>query len=219
MKNKFLIFFLTITTGVLLGISLKTESSIISSPISSEVEDYRRELLSTREQIKVNNEILDDLRQRASEIDENLDQDELNSKLEEEISYLKKLSASTDVVGEGIIITLDDSKDKVLSGTNFGIIHDIDILNIINELKIYNAEAISINDIRLNGLSDIKCGGPIIRIDGKSSSIPFIIKAIGDKDILMTSASASNSYLSLLKDIYKVEIKIEESNSILIPKK
>ncbi|MCI5675339.1 MAG: DUF881 domain-containing protein [Ezakiella sp.] len=219
MKNKFLIFFLTITTGVLLGISLKTKSSIISSPISSEVEDYRRELLSTREQIKVNNEILDDLRQRASEIDENLDQDELNSKLEEEISYLKKLSASTDVVGEGIIITLDDSKDKVLSGTNFGIIHDIDILNIINELKIYNAEAISINDIRLNGLSDIKCGGPIIRIDGKSSSIPFIIKAIGDKDILMTSASASNSYLSLLKDIYKVEIKIEESNSILIPKK
>ena len=219
MKNKFLIFFLTITTGVLLGISLKTKSSIISSPISSEVEDYRRELLSTREQIKVNNEILDDLRQRASEIDENLDQDELISKLEEEISYLKKLSASTDVVGEGIIITLDDSKDKVLSGTNFGIIHDIDILNIINELKIYNAEAISINDIRLNGLSDIKCGGPIIRIDGKSSSIPFIIKAIGDKDILMTSASASNSYLSLLKDIYKVEIKIEESNSILIPKK
>ncbi len=219
MKNKLFIFFLTITTGVLLGISLKTESLIISSPISSEVEDYRRELLSTREQIKVNNEILDDLRQRASEIDENLDQDELNSKLEEEISYLKKLSASTDVVGEGIIITLDDSKDKVLSGTNFGIIHDIDILNIINELKIYNAEAISINDIRLNGLSDIKCGGPIIRIDGKSSSIPFIIKAIGDKDILMTSASASNSYLSLLKDIYKVEIKIEESNSILIPKK
>ena len=87
------------------------------------------------------------------------------------------------VQGPGIIMTLNDSQQELAEGEDITwyLIHDIDILEIINELRVAGAEAISINGERVTATTSIRCGGPTIIIDGKRHAAPFIIKAIGDQ--------------------------------------
>lgn len=47
-------------------------------------------------------------------------------------------------------------------------------------------------------------------------SSPFIIKAIGDPDILSDALKADKSYVSLLRN--NVGVKIEKEDKLLIPK-
>ncbi len=96
------------------------------------------------------------------------------------------------------------------------LIHDGDILSIINELKNAGAEAISINDQRLVPTSSIVCGGNIIEINGEKVGAPFIIKAIGLPELL-AGLSRPGGYLQILKDD-TIEVDLKMSNKITIPK-
>ena len=107
-----------------------------------------------------------------------------NSELEEaqkEIKEGNKMIGLTDVKGPGVTITLTDSKidPETVLNPNALLLHDMDILSIVNELRNTGAEAISINDQRVITTTSIKCGGAIININGERIGAPFIIKAIG----------------------------------------
>ena len=72
---------------------------------------------------------------------------------------------------------------KIISNsdnTNLYIIHDEDILKVINELRAAGAEAISLNDQRLISTSEIRCAGPTISVNNTRVAAPFVIKAIGN---------------------------------------
>ena len=97
--------------------------------------------------------------------------------------------------------------------------HDIDIINIINDLKSNGAEAISINDIRVIETTDVKCGGPIVRIDGVPKAVPFVIRAIGVAEKLYAGLYDTNGYLKLLEEVYSIRVEINRSDEIFIPKK
>lgn len=60
---------------------------------------------------------------------------------------MKLMAGTTDVEGEGIEILLDDSNIAKKSGENpnLYIIHDEDLLRVLNELRAAGAEAISVN--------------------------------------------------------------------------
>ena len=62
-----------------------------------------------------------------------------------------------EVTGPGVIVTLSDSKNDVNTALNVSdlLVHDADVLSVINELKNAGAEAISINDQRLVPTSSI----------------------------------------------------------------
>ena len=104
---------------------------------------------------------------------------------EEKEAELKKnnmLLGLTDVTGEGVIVTLKDNdavdSTKVLD-SSYLLVHDSDLLGIVNELKNGGAEAISINGERIVSTSSITCEGNVISINGEKISSPFVIKAIG----------------------------------------
>jgi uncharacterized protein YlxW (UPF0749 family) len=138
--------------------------------------------------------------------------------LEEELLYYEMLSGASEVTGEGIILKISDSEIDIINEGNPNdlIVHDIDILRIINDLKSAEAKAISINGERVISTSQIKCSGATITINDTTYGQPFIIKAIGDIDILKASIISPNSYASLLTDVYSINIKIEEKNDIII---
>ncbi len=146
---------------------------------------------------------------------------ENNSELEEKEAQIKqgnKMIGLAEVTGPGVIITLNDSKldaSMVLNSSDL-LIHDGDILSIINELKNAGAEAISINDQRLVPTSSIVCGGNIIEINGEKVGAPFIIKAIGLPELL-AGLSRPGGYLQILKDD-TIEVDLKMSNNITIPK-
>lgn len=48
-------------------------------------------------------------------------------------------------------------------------------------------------------LSELKCRGPVIGINGISIGTPFIIRAIGDQKLLMAAVNAPGTYGDALK--------------------
>ena len=130
------------------------------------------------------------------------------------------LSGMTDVSGNGIIIQMDDSslplKDRINSNANWFVIHDKDIIRVINELRKGGAEAISINGERVISTSAQVCAGPTILINGKKYITPFEIKIIGNPQILYDTITNSQIYTELTDYSLPINVKIE--NNIIINK-
>ncbi len=137
---------------------------------------------------------------------------------EEEITEGNKVIGLTEVTGPGVIVTLSDSKKDASSSLDPSslLVHDTDVLSVINELKNAGAEAISINDQRIIPTTGIICGGNIIDINGEKVGAPFEIKAIGLPEQL-AALDRPGGYLELLRS-YSVGATLEKSNNITIPK-
>ena len=144
-----------------------------------------------------------------------------NSELEDarnQIENGNKIIGLSEVTGPGVIITVADSEidsNSVLNPSDL-VVHDRDILKIVNELKNAGAEAISINDQRVILTTSIICGGNIISINGEKIGSPFEIKAIGLPETL-ANLSRPGGYLSSLED-RKLNVTLKKNNEITIPK-
>lgn len=157
---------------------------------------------------------LNSLREKAGSRDENYS--EQNTKLQR----YNMLLGNTQLIGKGIIITLKDGDSTTIKGaaTNY-IVHDGDLLEVVNALKNCGAEAISINDQRIVSTTAISCVGNVITINGEKVGVPYVIKAIGLPSKLYGSITMPGGYISLLeKDGVQVDVEQVEKESIIIPK-
>ena len=114
----------------------------------------------------------------------------------------------TDVKGEGITINILDGKD---------LIHQEDLIILIDELKNSGSQAISINDQRIINSTYIYCDGSVILIDGVKIGNPFTIKAIGNSETIYGALTRNKGYVETLEKA-GIEIKIEKSDEIAIAK-
>ena len=128
--------------------------------------------------------------------------------LEKQLQRNHILMGTTEVTGPGVIMNLEDSIDLV---------HDLDIITIVNELKNAGAEAISVNDQRIVSTTAITCDGNVILINGQKIGSPFTILAIGYPEKLMGALSRPGGYIELLNED-GVYAEMRKSNNITIPK-
>ena len=137
----------------------------------------------------------------------------------QDIKLNRMLSGQTSLKGPGIIIKMYDNPEERMEGydLNDDIIHDSDILTILNDLKIAGVEAISINDERVVATSELQCNGPTIRINGRRYATPFIIKVIGDPKLLYASVNAPGTNGDILKSVYQIGFETTIEDSISIP--
>ena len=205
--------------GILISMSIREKAEIMSPMSIEKIENYNRELNVVENQINVDKEIISHIKSSIEEKSSPAYQDELKRSLQNELKELKILSGEYDIKGEGIVIMIDDSKNEDYKNTNLGIIHDIDIMIILNELKAAGVDAISINDVRVMGDSEIKCMGPTVKVDGHSKATPFIIKAVGDMEMIYNIMNDKNSYINLLETTYYMDVKVEKNKNIIIPKR
>lgn len=205
--------------GILISMSIREKAEIMSPMSIEKIENYNRELNVVENQINVDKEIISHIKSSIEEKSSPAYQYELKRSLQNELKELKILSGEYDIKGEGIVIMIDDSKNEDYKNTNLGIIHDIDIMIILNELKAAGVDAISINDVRVMGDSEIKCMGPTVKVDGHSKATPFIIKAVGDMEMIYNIMSDKNSYINLLETTYYMDVKVEKNKNIIIPKR
>lgn len=208
-----------LTLGIFIQLKTVRGSNSIVGQTSYEEDELRAEVLKYKEkydntykELEKSEKELEKERQSSTENNSELEQKE------NEIKQGNKIIGLTDVTGPGVIITLNDSKKDVSSVLNSNdlLIHDGDVLSIINELKNAGAEAISINDQRLVPTSSIVCGGNIIEINGEKVGAPFIIKAIGLPELL-AGLSRPGGYLQILKEA-TIEVELKTSSNITIPK-
>ena len=127
-------------------------------------------------------------------------------------------AALTNVKGSGVSVLIEDSLKPIQSGENpnLFVIHDEDILRIVNELRAGGAEALAINDQRLIGTSEIRCSGPTITVNGKVYGAPFTVKAIGDPKTLNSALTMRGGIVDSLKH-WGIKVTIKEEPSIAIP--
>lgn len=139
--------------------------------------------------------------------------------LENKIDLYKGYSGLTDVSGEGVIVIMNDSQIKVNNrSVSSLLVHDYDIIYLINDLKAAGAEAISINNERIiTGKSRIECAGPTILINDKLIAQPFIIRAIGDRFFLESAINSPNGYGSVLRE-WDIFLEVNTSVNVNIPK-
>ena len=173
--------------------------------------------------------------QRVEELSARLHQMEAeNKELEAELRDLKGMSGSeknekiaddvmmfagmTALEGPGIILIIDDSGKiaKKDNDPNLYLVHDEDILKVVNELRAAGAEAISINDQRLTANSEIRCAGPTISVNNVRSAPPFEIRAIGDKDNLINAINMRGGVADSL-EVWGIKLDIQPSDNVWIP--
>lgn len=144
--------------------------------------------------------------------------------LNDEIEDLKILSGLAELQGAGIIVTLDDTRainqiaaDAGFYDPNVYVIHDSDILLVINELRAAGAEAICVNGQRITSNTEIRCVGPVIQINGIRLTAPFKISAIGAPDLLASSLKLRGGIIDSIEQS-DIDVIIEKSDLIIIPK-
>jgi uncharacterized protein YlxW (UPF0749 family) len=120
--------------------------------------------------------------------------------------------------GSGVVVEMRDSTRPVQPGENPNafIIHDSDVLQVINELIANGAEAIAVNEQRLTSRSEIRCGGPTITINGVRTAPPIIIKAIGNPEQLEGAISMKDGIAQQLQP-FGIEIKVKREQAVIVP--
>lgn len=198
--------------SMLLGIMLvgqyKMTQSIAESNINLQrTGDLARELTAAEKE-------RDELRQQLEKIQKG----DASASVVSDINLLKQRAGLTDVTGPGVIITINDSKIPVKDNENpnLYLIHDEDLLRVLNELRAGGAEAIAVNDQRLTGTSEVRCAGPTVMVNGKVFGPPFVIKAIGDPKTLSAALTMRGGVVESLK-YWGIELKIQEVDQMIVP--
>jgi uncharacterized protein YlxW (UPF0749 family) len=133
------------------------------------------------------NEEVTKLREEKTKLENSIGDRTNQSKiLNESLQEAKLFAGLSAVEGPGILVTLKDS-DKAMRGAIPEvdlIIHDTDVLRVVNELWAAGAEAIAVGKFRVASGTSIRCVGPTILVDNSQVSSPVQIRAIGDPDTL-----------------------------------
>lgn len=181
----------------------------------------RDELLSVQgkyeilyKELENKEKLLEQTRQLAS------NNNEEDSKNEETIKNNQRLLGLTDISGQGLIIRLDENREvdsnEVLNINGY-LVHEEDLLYIVNELFNCGADAVSINDERIVNTTSILCDGNIIRVNGKMIGVPITIKAIGYPERLDGALTRPGGYLDVMASD-GVIVSVERSENISISK-
>lgn len=211
-----------LTVGI--SVQLKTiKAADISGTIQLTDSNLKKSLLQTKTDYEDSVKKLADTDKELENLRNNVLNIESDVKTQEKIKKYEIILGLTKVQGEGVTITVADNNEQKdnssfasINNSNY-LVHDGNLVAIINELKIAGAEAISINGKRIVNSTSINCAGNVIQINGEKVGSPFVINAIGDKDLLYGELTKNGGTLYKLKK-YGVLTSIKKADSIEIDK-
>lgn len=207
-----------LTSGIIVQVNT-IEKNSISNITRTTNNDLRDEVLKWKEEYeKVYAELqsaeseLEDIRQQATKNDNASVEDE------QELKSVNTLLGLTELKGEGIVITVADNDMVSINDENLStqLVHNTDIIELVNELKNAGAEAISVNGQRIMSNTYINCVGAVITINGEKINSPFVISAIGNKASL-SGITRPGSYIGLMEED-GIVVKVEKSSEVTIPR-
>lgn len=219
-KTNLVVFGLSIVLGIVLAIQFKQKVPEMIPVTLKSIEVTKNEINAINKEIDELKIMIRDKEEKIEMYESIIDGNEnIADLLKEELNKNKAVAGFETVKGPGIIVKMWDNMDENALGQAFDmdIIHDVDVLRIINDLRDAGAEAISINGQRVLAISEIKCGGPIIRINGKSVGTPIYISAIGDPQVLSAAINAPNTYGYALKNISQINLETSLKDEIIVP--
>jgi uncharacterized protein YlxW (UPF0749 family) len=143
------------------------------------------------------------------------------SMLNEELQKTRFVAGLTETVGPGIVVTLMDSRKQPVSPIDQfqqkNLIHDVDILNVVNELKATGAEAISVNGQRIITSSAVRCVGPVVHVNGVPVAPSYVIEAIGAPETLYNGLNIQNGVLDELRRYDSAMVRVDKKKKLVLP--
>ena len=199
---------ISIIFGFILSMQARQVQEVSATVNNQRVEELSMRLLQLEEERNA-------LKNQLLTIEKESSMNQATNEFNEE---LKIQACLVPLEGPGIIIKLDDSSKQAKAGENpnLYIIHDDDILKIINELRAAGAEAISINGQRLVDTSEIRCAGPTLSVNNIRSSAPYEIHAIGDRKNLENAIKMRGGVAETLK-VWGINLEVESTNTVYVP--
>lgn len=221
-NEKVVVFFIAfLILGVAMGMQvrsifnekkLKDQTTYKAEELKTFINDEKMKREKLKSQIDENEKKFEKYLKNEAEIKN----DDVMKQQVEYLESLKLKAGLTDVKGPGVTIKLEDAAVRMAGDVKDQIVHDGDIISILNELKKVGAQAISINGERVLPMSEQVCAGPTIRINRTKYSAPFIIEAIGNPEDLFEQIDKSEVAYWMRK--YNIKIEIEKSAEMIISK-
>ncbi|MBQ3145376.1 MAG: DUF881 domain-containing protein [Clostridia bacterium] len=129
---------------------------------------------------------------------------EASELLKKELEQQNNILGKNTVKGTGIIVTLTDTRAQKITSK--------DLRELLNQLKVDGAEAISINGQRIVYDSYVvDLGGTYISVNGERIVSPYEVKAIGNPTYLESGLSK--------KQYGYIDTKLEEGKDIILERK
>lgn len=196
-----------IVLGFMLAVQFRTTQDIKSTVPFQRIEDISQRLAQTEKERDLLLEEVQSLRKSSNK-----------EVLSKEIENVKMGAGVTPLKGPGIVVTIDDSKRQSKTGENpnLYLIHDDDILKVINELWAASAEAVSINEQRLIASSEIRCAGPTLSVNNTRYSPPYEITAIGDPKNLENALKMRGGVVETLQ-FWGIQVNIKKLDEVNVP--
>jgi uncharacterized protein YlxW (UPF0749 family) len=111
--------------------------------------------------------------------------------LERQLAQLRAFTAQTPVSGPGIAIAVDGPFD------------DRAMVDLVNELRNAGAEAIAVNEHRIGARSWFApAGSDAITIDGRRAGGPWMVRTIGDPEVLFPAMTRTGGIIAQFQVIY-----------------
>jgi len=143
----------------------------------------------------------------AFDTEERVDQNTMEQ-LEQEVKAARVIAGLETVLGTGLILELDAEGDRV--------IEDRHMLELINELRASDVQAMAINDERIVATTEIRKAGRYLMVNGRQLVTPYTIKAIGDPTKMENSLRLLGGILEKF-DLYSFRVTLTTSEDIIIP--
>ena len=196
-----------VVLGIMLAVQFRTTQDIRSTIPYQRVEDLAQRLSQVEKEREILLKQVETLRKSSG-----------TEALSKEMELIKMGAGVLPLEGPGISVTIDDSKRPNKPGDNLNLylIHDDDILKVINELWAAGAEAISINEQRLIASSEIRCAGPTLSVNNTRYAPPYEVRVIGDPQTLENALKMRGGVVETLQ-FWGIQVTIKKQELVRVP--
>lgn len=162
--------------------------------------------------VKTNENLKTELTSLSSQLEELRTTANVHQVLDNDIAHYELLLGKKSVSGPGVTLTVDAKLETFW------------VIDILNELFISGAEAISIDDVRVTHTTGfVNQGDPKLTIyvnNQKPLKTPYVIQAIGDPDLLYQYLTQNDGIVPRLKAALGIgdnAVTIAKSQAITLP--
>jgi len=219
-RRNIFIFLLCLFVGFGLVIQERVSEGQMLYVSAKALSDYQTTIESEKKAIETTRILASEAREELALLEngQGNNSETLVEKLKTERELYGTYVGAYDLMGPGVVITIDDGTRDLFEGEDLNniLVHDADILIVINDLKKSGAEAISVNGERLVETSSVICSGYTVEINGVRYARPFVIRAIGDGKRMVASLIEPGGYGTSLKN-WGVLFEMELSDEVFVP--
>lgn len=214
-NNKIALAFVCLFLGFMIAVQFRVQKDIRSSNAMQRTEELVARLQNSEKEREALAKEVWELRNRIAELASGAD---TIKALSAELENLRVAAGLVDLKGPGVTVIMEDSKRAPKPGEdpNAFLIHDDDVLRVINELRASGAEAISVNGQRVTARTEVRCVGPTISVNGVRLSPPIVINAIGNADTMEAALKMRGGVIDAVA-VWGIEVKVKKEAEVSVP--